>query len=84
MGFDVYTVAGAIGSAIIIAAYLANQMEWMNARDWRYSVLNLVGSVLILISLYAYWNLAAAVIEAFWAAISIYGLLRTSPWRRAG
>jgi hypothetical protein len=35
-----------------------------------------VGSALILVSLYDAWNWPSVVIELFWAAISIYGLLR--------
>ncbi|MGH7158794.1 MAG: CBU_0592 family membrane protein [Acetobacteraceae bacterium] len=35
-----------------------------------------LGSILILASLTTAWNLPSAVIEAFWAAISLYGLAR--------
>ena len=41
---------------------------------------NLVGSLLILVSLYSAWNFPSAVIEVIWAAISLYGLSRL--WRR--
>lgn len=44
--------------------------------DWRYPLVNLVGAVLILLSLIAAWNLPAAIIETFWAAISVYGLMK--------
>jgi hypothetical protein len=57
-------------------AFFANQQGWLSASDWRYSLVNLAGALLILISLYAEWNLPSAVIEAFWAAISLYGLWR--------
>ena len=67
---------GLVGSGLIITAYFANQQEWMSPAGWTYSVLNLLGAVLILVSLYAEWNLPSAVIEAFWALISIYGLWR--------
>ena len=76
MGLNIYEVAGVFGSALIIIAYFANQQEWLSSRDWRYSSANLLGAVLILLSLYHDWNLAAAIIEGFWAAISLYGLAR--------
>lgn len=68
---------GLVGSALVIAAFFANQQGWLAASDRRYSLTNLVGALLILASLYAEWNLPSAVIEAFWAAISLYGLWRS-------
>ena len=76
MGFDLFTIVGVIGSSLIIVTYFAAQQGWLRVEDWRYSLLNLLGALLILLSLITAWNLAAAVIETFWAAISIYGLIR--------
>jgi Na+-translocating ferredoxin:NAD+ oxidoreductase RnfD subunit len=76
MGFDLFTIAGVAGSALIIVAYFATQQGWLIAEDWRYPLVNLVGAVLILLSLIAAWNLPAAIIETFWAAISVYGLMK--------
>jgi hypothetical protein len=73
---------GLVGSACVIFAFFINQQGWLSAADWRYSALNLFGAVLILLSLWVEWNLPAAVIEAFWAAISLYGLWRW--WRARG
>jgi hypothetical protein len=76
VALDIYTAAGGIGAAMVIAAYFANQQGWMSSRDWRYPLTNLIGALLILISLYNNWNLPAAVVEGFWFAISAYGLAR--------
>ncbi len=76
MGFDPYNTAGLIGAAVVIAAYFANQQRWLDSEDWRYPAANLIGASLILISLYAEWNFPAAVIEGFWVAISLYGLVK--------
>jgi hypothetical protein len=73
---DPYTDAGFVGVAIILAAYFANQQGWVSTEDWRYSAANLIGSLLILASLCSAWNFPSAVIEAIWAAISLYGLGR--------
>jgi hypothetical protein len=75
-GAAVMAGLGLVGSACVIVAFFANQQGWLPVSDWRYSLVNLVGALLILVSLYAEWNLPSAVIEAFWAAISVYGLVR--------
>jgi hypothetical protein len=82
MGLDLLTIAGVVGSALIIFAYFANQQGWLHAENWRYSLANLVGAVLILVSLITAWNLPAAIMEGFWALISIYGLLKHGGWLR--
>ena len=38
------------------------------------------GAVLMLVSLISAWNLPAAIVEGFWALISIYGLLKHGGW----
>lgn len=69
-------IAGFAGAALIIVAYFANQRGSLASSDWRFPALNLLGSVLIFASLFVQWNLPSAVIEAFWMAISLYGLAR--------
>ena len=76
MGFDIFAAVGLIGTAVLIVAYFANQHGSLPAEDWRFPAANLAGSLLIAVSLYTAWNLPSAVIEAFWAAISVYGLAR--------
>jgi hypothetical protein len=76
MSADFYTLAGIAGTAMVIFAFFATQQEWLSAQSRRYQVLNLVGACLIMLSLYQDWNLPAFLIEVFWAAISVYGLLR--------
>ena len=80
MTFEPFTFAGIVGTAIIVAAYFANQQGWLMAEDWRYSFANLVGAILILLSLFTAWNLPAAVMEGFWALISVYGLVKHAGW----
>jgi hypothetical protein len=79
---DYYTamaVIGLAGSGLVIVAFFANQQGWLASDGWRYLVLNLVGACLILCSLIAEWNLPSFIIELFWAAISLFGLVRW--WR---
>ena len=73
---DLLTLAGLAGTAILIAAYFANQIGRLPSDDWRFPGANLVGACLIMASLLVQWNLPSVVIEAFWIAISLYGIGR--------
>jgi hypothetical protein len=72
---------GIIGSLMICGGYLAVSNAWINAERTAYQVLNLVGSALLLISLYFRPNPGAILIEVLWAAIAIMSLARI--WWRA-
>jgi Na+-translocating ferredoxin:NAD+ oxidoreductase RnfD subunit len=78
MVIDLFTLIGVVGTALIVAAYFATQQGWIAAGDWQFPLTNLVGSIMMLISLITAWNLPAALIEVFWIAISVYGLVRNS------
>jgi hypothetical protein len=75
MQLDVFRAIGLVGVGFILATYFANQQRWLRSEDWRFPAANLVGSLLILVSLYAEWNLPSVVIEVFWIAISVFGLV---------
>lgn len=69
-------ILGIAGSAIVIVAYFAVARGTIVADSRPYYVANLVGAGLIFASLWFAWNLPAAIVEGFWAAISVYGLAR--------
>lgn len=75
MQLGVFQAIGLVGVGFILVAYLANQQRWLHSEDWRFPAANLVGSLLILVSLCVEWNLPSVVIEVFWIAISVYGLV---------
>jgi hypothetical protein len=75
MPLGVYRAVGLLGAACFIGAYFATQQRWLNSDDWRYPAANLAGAVLVMVSLFAEWNLPSVVLEVFWAAISVYGLI---------
>jgi hypothetical protein len=76
MQLGLFRAIGLLGAAIFVVAYFANQARWLSAEDWRFPAANLAGALLILVSLFGEWNLPSVVIEAFWAAISVYGLMK--------
>ena len=77
-----YNLVGLAGAAVFVAAYFANQQRWLDSTDWRYPAANLVGAVLIMISLWFEWNFPSFVIEFFWALISIWGVYLARSHRR--
>lgn len=74
--FDNANILGIIGVFLILLAYVLLQVGKMKANWVSYSLLNFVGSGLILISLYIYPNLASQIIEVAWFVISFYGLIK--------
>ncbi len=79
--FDYANILGIIGVFLILLAYVLLQVERMKAIWVSYSLLNFLGSGLILISLYFYPNLASQIIEVAWFVISFYGLLKALRYR---
>ena len=77
-----FDLVGFAGTALIVAAYFSNQQRWLASDDWRFPCLNLVGALLILVSLYFEWNFPSVVIELFWIAISAWGMVRSLAARR--
>jgi hypothetical protein len=82
MPIESYDLIGFAGAALMIGAYFANQQRWLASDDWRYPAANLIGAVLILVSLQFSWNFPSVVIEVFWALISVWGLVRAAGDRR--
>lgn len=67
-------VIGICGSILFIGAFIyANITPSMN--KILFNILNLIGALLLLISLSVHFNLAAVVLEAAWAMIAIFGLV---------
>lgn len=73
-------IVGLIGVGMIVLAYGLISAGKVTGDNPRYHLLNGVGAVLVLYSLYWEWNTASFVIEIIWVGISGYGLLK---WRRA-
>jgi hypothetical protein len=68
------TIIGLIGSAIFVAAFAyANVSRAMDKR--LFNAMNLVGAILLLISLSVDFNLPAAVLESVWGIIALIGLI---------
>ena len=74
MSFEWYDILGTIGVTVIILTYVLLQTERLRSDQLLYSLLNAVGAVLILVSLYSEFNFPSFVVEFFWLLISLFGI----------
>ncbi|MEM8986366.1 MAG: hypothetical protein AAGC95_06535 [Pseudomonadota bacterium] len=80
---DWHDFVGFFGVGLIVGTYFASQIGRMAVDRPLYPALNALGAVLILVSLAFTFNAASFVIELFWLAISLVGLVRAlRPARR--
>lgn len=74
MTFAWYDILGTVGVAVIILAYVLLQTERLRSDRLAYSVMNGVGALLVLVSLWFSFNFPSFIVEFFWLAISLYGI----------
>ncbi len=78
---DFADIIGLCGSALFVGAFAyANVSPSMD--KVLFNVLNLIGAILLLISLSVHFNLAAVVLEIAWAFIALAGLIGAIRARR--
>ena len=65
---------GYAGVFMVLVAYTLLQARRMDGNGLAYPLVNLVGAILILISLFYKPNMPAIVMEAAWAVVSIIGI----------
>ncbi|MGS4944013.1 cyclic nucleotide-binding domain-containing protein [Meridianimarinicoccus sp. RP-17] len=68
--------AGLAGVGIYILAYGLLQAGLLRGTGYLYPALNLAAALLLLVSLSQTFNLAAALVQGCWVAISLFGLAR--------
>ena len=74
-------VIGLIGSALFVGAFAYANVSPAFDKLW-FNAVNLVGSVLLLVSLSVHFNLAATVLETVWGMIAGAGLIAAIRKRR--
>ncbi|HRH42539.1 MAG TPA: hypothetical protein PKY82_13005 [Pyrinomonadaceae bacterium] len=74
MQYTFYDFLGNIGVAIIILTYILLQLQKIRSESLIYSMLNALGSGLIIFSLIFSFNLSAFIVEILWLVISLFGI----------
>lgn len=67
-------IIGLVGSALFIAAFSYANLAPTLDKVW-FNLANLLGSVLLLVSLSVHFNLAAFVLETAWGVVAAGGLV---------
>ncbi|GMN14301.1 permease [Altererythrobacter sp. MTPC7] len=79
---DIYSLIGFVGTACIIGAYA--YLTWKDRPNpWILHGTNLTGAALLTVSLLVHTNWPSLVLEGFWAAIAITGLVKAARKSRA-
>ena len=73
---DIFQFIGFIGMIFVVIAYFLLQTEKQKITSLTYQLLNLIGAILLLISLFVHFNLGSFVIEIFWITITLYGMYK--------
>lgn len=76
-----YDAVGLIGVIISVTCYARMQWRRDYAKSLSYSLLNFIGSVMILVSVCNNWNLPAFISNVTWGIISLYGVYRCQKYR---
>ncbi len=69
-------IVGNIGVVCFLVAYFLLQKGMLRHDELKYLLLNLAGALLLIFSLLINWNLSAFLLEAAWALISVYGIIK--------
>ena len=69
-------VGGVVGVGMVLLAYAGAQLWSFDPKRAGALWLNLIGSGLILLSMTRAFNVSAFLMEASWAALSLFGLVR--------
>jgi hypothetical protein len=67
---------GLLGVVLILLAYFLLQVGRLRGNALPYQLLNAVGALLLLVSLFYAFNLSAFLMESAWLLVSIYGIVR--------
>lgn len=73
---DIFQWIGFVGMLCIVWAYFLLQRGNYGIDSLPYQLLNLVGAVLLIISLLVHFNLGSFLIEVFWIVITLYGMYK--------
>jgi hypothetical protein len=82
MEYAWYDFVGNLGVVCVLGTYLSLQMGRLALNGLMYSLINGLGALLILVSLFFNFNLSSFTIEVVWLLISAYGIgkyLRNRP-----
>ena len=73
---DIFQIIGFVGMLFIVYAYFLPQTHKAEHDSLGFQFLNLIGAILLIISLLVHFNLGSFLIEVFWIVITLYGMAK--------
>ncbi len=73
---DIFQIIGFMGMLFVVYAYFLLQAQKVLHNSLKFQTLNLIGAILLIISLLVHFNLGSFLIEVFWIGITIYGIIK--------
>jgi hypothetical protein len=64
-----------IGALLILGAFAANLLQWMNTSNLWYSLLNFVGSAILMVIAVIDQQYGFILLEGTWALVSLWGII---------
>ena len=68
-----FDIIGMSGTLLVVGCFFLLQLKKITPTSLTYNLMNLVGAILLLVSLCYNFNLASFVIELFWIMASLIG-----------
>jgi NADH:ubiquinone oxidoreductase subunit 4 (subunit M) len=65
-----------LGALLILLAFAANLLQWMNTSNLWYSLMNLVGSAILTVVAVINQQLGFILLEGAWALVSLWGIIK--------
>ena len=78
----VLNLGGVVGVVLVLLAYAGIHFDWFDPKRLPALLMNLFGSGLILLSMLHAFNFSAFLMEAAWAAMALFGLVKLLLLRR--
>lgn len=69
-------IIGWIGVALVVGAFLAISLGWLQSEDLAYGALNAFGALAIIASSYIKRDFQPVVLNVVWLLIAIFGIFR--------
>ena len=65
-----------VGAALILVAYTAHQMHWMDSRAATYNLLNAAGAAILAYVALRPFQAGFAIMESVWTVVSVFSLVK--------
>lgn len=80
---DLFQFIGFLGMLCVVGAYFLLQLEKISSKSLTYQYINLIGAILLIVSLLVHFNLGSFLIEVFWIFITLYAMFKIYKERRS-